>query len=72
MKHWHITTWMRPENFVTSGKSRYRRTNIASFHLYEMSRTGNSIKTERFVFARSWEKAKVRSEHSWTRGFLLS
>ena len=42
----HGKTWMNPEQLCLVKEASHKRSYIVRFHLYEMSRTGNSIETE--------------------------
>lgn len=49
-------TWMNFEDIKLSERSQTKRLQIIWFHLWQMTRTGRSIKTEsRFTAARDWD-----------------
>jgi len=45
----HSATWINAENIVLSKKSQTQKATHFLFHLYEMSRIGESIEMERLL-----------------------
>lgn len=50
----HTFTWMNLENTVTVKEAKHKKPPLVSFHLYEMSRTGESIEIESELVVRGW------------------
>ena len=56
----HTMAWVNLENNMLSERSQAQRPQMAGFHLYELSRIGESIETEnRLVVARDWEERRL-------------
>lgn len=54
------TTWTNLKNVLLSERSQAQRTSCRAIHFHEMSRAGNSVKTEsRRVAARGWKGLSV-------------
>ena len=59
----HATTWMNHEYLMLIEINRYKRTNIVSFHLYEIPRVVKFTETEsRMVVARDWGQSRGKGE----------